>query len=98
MFRSLLLLLTAATAFAAAEDQWAKVKELKSGTEVRIVKKGTPKPFEAKLDEVQDDKVLIIVKTEQVAIAKDDIDRLDYRPKPGSRLTKNEGAKDVPAD
>lgn len=86
MTRSLLLLLTAAAAFAAG-DPWAKVKELKSGTEIRIARKGVPQPLEAKLDEVRDDAVVIVLKNEQTAIPKEEIDRLDYRPKSGSRVT-----------
>src|SRR5215471_15612264 len=97
MVRSLLLLLSAAALFA-ADDPWTKVKELKSGTEIRIVKKGAAKPIEGKFDEAQDDKVIVVLKNEQVAIAKDDIDRLEYRPKPGSRVTHNEGAKEMPPD
>jgi hypothetical protein len=97
MIRSLLLLLSAAALFA-ADDPWTKVKELKSGTEVRIVKKGAAKPIEGKFDEAQDDKVIVVLKNEQVAIARDDIDRLEYRPKPGSRVTHNEGGKNTPPD
>jgi hypothetical protein len=97
MVRSLLLLLSAAALFA-ADDPWTKVKELKSGTEIRIVKKGAVKPIEGKFDEAQDDKLLVVVKNEQVAIAKEDIDRLDYRPKPGSRVTRTTGAKETPPD
>jgi hypothetical protein len=96
MVRSLLFLLSAAALFA-ADDPWTKVKELKSGTEIRIVKKGAAKPIEGKFDEAQDDKIIVVLKNEQVAIAKDDIDRLDSRQK-GSRMTRNEGAKDTPAD
>src|SRR5215472_1804588 len=96
MTRSLLLLLSAAALFA-ADDSWNKVKELKSGTEIRILKRGAAKPIEGKIDEAQDDKVVVVLKNEQVAVAKEDIERLDYRPK-GSRITKNEGAKDTPAD
>jgi hypothetical protein len=96
MTKSLLLLLSTAALFA-AEDSWNKVKELKSGTEIRIVKKGAAKPIEGKIDEAQDDKIVVVLKNEQVAIAKDDIERLDYRPK-GSRITRNEGAKETPPD
>ena len=71
----------------AADDPWTKVKELKSGTEIRIVRKGSAQPLEAKLDEARDDAVVVVVKNEQKAIPKEEIDRLDYRPKPGSRVT-----------
>lgn len=97
MARSLLLLCAVACAFG-ADDPWAKVKGLKSGTEVRIVRRGSAKPVEAKLDEARDDAVVIVLKNEQVSISKDEIERLDYRPKPGSRVTTKSEAKDTDPD
>ena len=84
--RELAILIFAAGAAFAADDPWAKVKELKSGSEVRILKKGSPKPLEGKLDEVRDTDLVVVLKNEQVAIPKDQIDRLDAR-KLGSRKT-----------
>ena len=82
-----IVLLSAAAAFA-ANDAWTKVKELKSGTEVRVFKHGTVKPIEGKLDEARDDDLVVVVKNEQVAVPKEAIDRLDCRPsKPGGRIT-----------
>jgi hypothetical protein len=98
MARSLWLLFAAAVAFGASEDTWNKVKELKSGTEIRIVRRGVPRPIEAKLDETRDDAVVIVVKNEQISVPREDIDRLDYRPKPGSRIQKTGDAKEVPPD
>jgi hypothetical protein len=83
-----LLLLLAASAAFAADNPWDKVKELKSGAEIRIVRRGVAQPIEAKLDEVRDDAVVVVVKNEQKAIPKDEIDRLDARPKVGSRVTR----------
>jgi hypothetical protein len=80
MGRTILLVLSAATLFA-AENPWTKVKELKSGTDVLIVRKGVAKPIEAKFDEASDDAVVVVVKNEQRSIPKEEIDRLDYRPK-----------------
>ena len=86
MFRGLLLLLPAAAAFA-ADDPWAKVKELKSGTEIRIYKRGASSPLVGKIDEARDHSLTVVLKNEQVTVEKDQIDRLDYRPlKPGGRL------------
>ena len=73
------LLLASFTLFSAA-DQWAKVRELKSGTELRIYKKGAKQPVLAKMDEALDDKIVVALKDEQTSIAKEDIDRLDARP------------------
>ena len=98
MIRPLLFLLAVAVASAAGEDPWAKVKDLKSGTEIRIVKRGAAKPIEGKLDEARDDAVVIVLKNEQVSIPKDQIDRLDYRPKPGSRIVKTGDAKQTDPD
>ena len=53
MRRSILLLLSAAALAAAAENSWDKVKELKSGAEVRIYEVGKPTPLEARLDEAR---------------------------------------------
>lgn len=96
--RYILFLLAAAVALGAGEDTWSKVKDLKSGTEIRIVKRGVLKPIEGKLDEARDDAVVVVLKNEQVSIPKDQIDRLDYRPKAGSRINKTESAKQTDPD
>ena len=79
MSKILFLLLAAATVFA-ADDPWAKVRDLKSGTELRIYKKGSPQPVLAKMDQLTEENLVVVVKTEQVDIARDQIDRVDYRP------------------
>jgi hypothetical protein len=90
MARSLLLLLAAATLFA-ADDPWTKVKELKSGADVAVFRKGATKPVEAKLDEARDDVIVIVVKNQQTAIPKEEVDRVDVRPK--GRKTSSEVRK-----
>lgn len=92
MARTLLLLLAAATLFA-ADDPWSKVKDLKSGTDLQIYRKGAAKPLEAKLDEVRDDALVVVVKKEQTAIPRDEIDRLDYRP--GKRAVTTETKRTI---
>lgn len=82
----LFFLLAAASAFA-ADDPWAKVQALKSGTEIRVVKRGATQPLTGKFDEATDERLILVVKNEQMAIAKDQIDRLDYRPSGGRRVT-----------
>jgi hypothetical protein len=79
MPRNFLLILTAISALA-ANDPWAKVRELKSGSEVRVYKAGSSQPITGKLDEVHDDSIVLILKNEQVGVQKDEIDRLDARP------------------
>ena len=85
----LFVLALIALAALAASDTWSKVRDLKTGTELRIYKKGAPQPVLATMDEATDDKLIVVVKNEQAAIAKEDIDRIDYRPtRKGSRVTK----------
>jgi hypothetical protein len=87
MVRTLATLISAASLAAAADNPWDKVKELKSGAEIRIVRKGVSQPIEARFDELTEDNVVIVVKNEQKAIPRNDIDRLDARPRSGSRVT-----------
>src|SRR5690349_21609000 len=88
MLKTLLFLVAAATAFG-ADKSWDKVRELKTGTELRIFKREAKQPVLATMDEANDERIVVVVKNEQIAIAKADIDRLDYRPpRTGSKMTK----------
>jgi hypothetical protein len=94
-------LCTALLAFG-ADDPWAKVKELKTGTELRVYKKGAAQPLLVKMDELTDDNLVVIDKNAQTAIARDQIDRVDYRPSGKSRIAKettkvNDGVGDPKA-
>jgi len=92
--RSLALFLVAAAAALGADDPWAKVRELKSGTEIRIFKKGSVQPILAKMDEAGADSLIVVVKNEQVAIPREMVDRLDYRPsQPGGRVKTETASK-----
>src|SRR6516162_10075695 len=86
-----LFLCTAFLAFG-ADDPWAKLKELKTGTELRVFKKGAAQPVLVKMDELTDDNLVVINKNEQTAIPRDQIDRVDYRPS-GSRVTRTNTTK-----
>jgi len=55
-------MLLAAVAVFAADDPWAKVKELKGGAELRVYKKGAAQPLLAKMDELTDDNLMVVVK------------------------------------
>src|SRR5579872_1995507 len=79
MARLAVFLLAVAAAWA-ADDPWNKVKELKTGTEIRVLKKGSLTPVLGTFDEASDENLILVVKKEQIAIQKDLIDRLDYRP------------------
>lgn len=87
MPKALLLTFAAFVAFA-ADNSWDKVRDLRTGTELRIYKKGAHQPVLGSMDEANDERLIAVVKNEQVAIQKDDIDRIDYRPASKSRVTK----------
>src|SRR5258708_22983170 len=87
MSRMLVFAFAALAAFGA--DDWGKVRDLKTGTELRIYKKGASQFLAAIMDEASADRLIAVIKNEQVAIAKADIDRIDCRPvRPGRRATK----------
>src|SRR5260370_25536791 len=93
-----LIFLLAVMITLAADDPWAKVRDLKSGGEVRIYKKGSMQPVLGKLDEARDESLVVVLKNEQVAIPKDQIDRIDYRAaQSGHRVTKEtKTTSDIP--
>jgi hypothetical protein len=92
MRRLPLFLCTALIAFA-VDDPWAKLKELKTGTELRVYKKGAAMPLLVKMDELTDDNLVVIIKNEQTAIARDQLDRVDARPSGKSRVTTHSTTK-----
>ena len=68
-----------------ADTSWTKVKDLKGRAELRIFKKGASQPINATFDEANDERIIVVVKNEQTAIQKEDIDRIDARPVSGPR-------------
>src|ERR1700734_2058170 len=72
--------LLAAAVLLGADTSWTRVKELKSRAELRVYKKGAREPINATYDDANDERLIVVVKNEQVAIPKEDIDRLDARP------------------
>jgi hypothetical protein len=94
MLKFVLFLCTAVLAFG-ADDPWAKLKELKTGTELRVYKKSVAQPLLVQMGELTDDNLVVIDKKEQTAIARDLIERVDYRPSGKSRVTKETSTKDV---
>lgn len=89
MRRVMLGLLTAVLAFG-AEDDWDKVRALRGGTEIRVFKKGSTQPIVAKMDEAGDENLVVVLKNEQLAIPRDQIDRVDARPNQGGGRTTRE--------
>jgi len=87
--RILTFLLIAAAAFGTEIDSWAKVRELKGGLDVRIYKTGSTRALPAVLYSATADALIVVIRNEQVSVAKDDIDRLDYRPPQNGRSPKS---------
>lgn len=81
--RTILCLLAAVFAMA-ADNPWGKVKELKSGSELRIWTRGEAKPLDAVFDDLSETSLLVVVKNEQKAIDRDTVERIDAR-EPGKR-------------
>jgi len=65
---------------AMAADEWAKVKAIRSGVELKIYKTGAKQPLEAKMDEATDEALLVATKKEQLSIPREQIERIDARP------------------
>ncbi|HTS66462.1 MAG TPA: hypothetical protein VMH28_30770 [Candidatus Acidoferrales bacterium] len=79
MCKTVVFLLAAALAFG-ADDPWAKVKELKTGTELQVYRRSSAQPMSVKMDELTEENLVVINKNAQVAIPRDQIDRIDARP------------------
>jgi hypothetical protein len=77
--KRLLLVLAAGLVAVGADDPWAKVKDLKSGSELKLWKKGTSQPIDAIYDDLGEEKLLVVVKNEQMSIPREGIDRIDAR-------------------
>jgi hypothetical protein len=91
--RGLLLPMLAGLVAFGAADEWAKVKALKTGAEIHVYKKGSPQPVTAEMDELTDENLVVIIKKTQMAIPKDQIDRIDARPNSSRRVTKETTTK-----
>jgi len=85
----LLLLLCAAALAFGADDPWAKIKELKSGTELHVFKRGATQFLTVKMDELTDENLVVINKNVQLAIPRDQIERIDARPNGRARTVTN---------
>ena len=93
MIRSLLLFLIAIPVVG-ADESWAKVRELASGTELRIYRKAAKEPLLVKFDEATDERLVVVAKNEQMSIPKEQIERIDYRPlRRGARFVKETKTK-----
>ena len=86
MLKTILVLCAAAVAFG-AEDPWAKVKELKTGSELRVYKRGSAQPLLVKMGDLTDDNLVVVNKKEETAIPRDQIDRIEARLAARTRTT-----------
>jgi hypothetical protein len=97
MPRVAIVLLAAAAAFA-ADDLWSAVRSIKSGAEIRVFKRGSAQPISANMDELRDDSLIVVVKNAQVAIPRDQVERIDARPpQTSSRVTRESKSATVTA-
>ena len=80
-----------------ADDAWTKVKELKSGTEIRITRVGAKEVWVGKIDEANDERVVMVLKNVQMAIDRADVQSLEARPGTGRRMTKESTVKQTDA-
>ena len=83
-----------------AEDAWQKVMALATGTEIRVIKKeAMNRPILGVLDEADAERLVLVVKNEQVAIPREQIQQIDARPKGGSRVTRtSQSTQNMPMD
>ena len=79
MRTNVFLLLAVWGAFAAGDD-WKKLADLRTGTELKIYERGSSQPRLAKFSDTTDESLLVVLQNEQVSIPRDRIDRIDYRP------------------
>ena len=96
--RGFLLLLLAGLVAFGADDEWTKVRALKTGAELRVYKKGSTQPVLAQMDELTDENLIVLVKKTETAIPKDQIDRIDARPASSGVTKETTTKKGVDAD
>ena len=98
--RKLFFVLSIAVALFGADDSWTKVKDLKSGTELHVYKKGAPQALNVKMGDLNDENLIVIDGKKETAIAREEIERIDARPSGKSRVTTESKVttKDVTGD
>ena len=98
-YRSILIAVASLSAAFAADDTWSKVKALESGAELRITKTGSRTPILAKFDVATEESIVIATKSEQVSIPKEQIEKIEARPKQtGSRVVRESTVHNNPVD
>jgi hypothetical protein len=97
--RRLVLTLLAAATLLAADNPWLTVQQLPNRSELRIYQRGVKDPITATLADANEERIVVVAKNKQVAIQREEIDRLDARPmtptkKPEVTKTEKETAPD----
>ncbi len=91
--------LCAATMLLGADTSWTRVKGLSSHSELRIFKNGQREPITATFAEANDERMVVVVKNQEVSIPKTDIDHIDARPaKTPRKVNVATSAKETPPD
>lgn len=82
------------------EDAWQSVIALAAGTEIRVLRKDAlNKPVLGVFDEADGERLVLVVKNEQVAVPRAQIQQVDARPKAGSRVTRtSQSTQNMPMD
>ena len=96
MRKLFLLMLAAAAAFAA--DPWQKVKDLKSGADLRVFRRGSTQPLLVQMGELTAENLLVIDKKTERAIPREEIDRIDSRPPKPTWVKEEKTSKTVNPD
>ena len=82
-----------------ADNSWTRVQALKSHSELRIYKKGAREPLHATFNEATEERIVVVLKNKQLAIPRDEIDRIDARPlKPPQKLRVDSTVKETDPD
>jgi len=94
--RKILLLVLAAAAAFAADDPWQKVKDLKSGVDLRVFRGGSAQPLLVQMGELTDDNLVVIDKKAERAIPRNVIDRIDSRPAKATWVKEEKATNNTP--
>lgn len=78
------LLFSSALLVFGADDAWKRVRDLRSGVEVKVLKVGEKNPINARFDEANDERLLLVVKNAQTSIAKEDVLKVEARKQESS--------------
>ncbi len=95
MWRAMLALSLLGVGAAQGADDWAQVKALRSGAELKIYRTGSKQALEARMDEATDESPIVATKKEQMSIPKDQIERIDVRDPKAARGPKLETKRTI---